>query len=303
MLMNVLFYPPVNALVRHILRPFASWIHPDLHPRITGIVKVALESGNSLLLKVNPTSYLGKVLFFRGIEAYEWHAVKIFIDVAKQSKYFLDIGANIGYYSCLGALHNPRLRVFSFEPFWSPYKFLLENIILNNLSTITPVQKALSNCIEKKQFFVSQDPSFTQLDDHLTTTGGFNQVLSSRTSLTQNFEVETDTIDRYWSASDCRHEVVDLIKIDTEASEHLVLAGGANVLGNHQPVIFCEVLPGQVGAEIERLVKAYGYLIFSVREEGLVPAPSLRNAMMEYKEYLFVHPNRISVVEKYLVHA
>ena len=282
------------------MKPFARWIPPDYHPRVTGTISVPFDGSKKLLLKVNPTSYLGKVLFFRGVEGYEWHSVKIFLEMARQSRNFLDVGANIGYYSCIAAIVNPDLRVVSFEPLPSAYKYLQDNIALNGCENIEPILLALSDKVETRSFFVSHDPTFAELDDHLTTTGGFNEELSSRTNMTRELNVETDRADQYWERRYGSEERIDLIKLDTEASEHLVLEGACGILADHQPIIFCEVLPDQIGEQIETILRRNNYRMFSIRKEGLFPVNSLEDAVIEHKEYIFAHSSQVDRVERFM---
>ena len=298
--MNPLFWPFVNTLVRFLLKPIAPFLNPDLHPRVNGTIRVKMQKPKSLRLRVNPTSYLGKVLFFRGIEGYEWPSIRVFIEVAKQSTNFFDVGANIGYYSCLAALHNPSLNIYSFEPLAGAKKYLCENIELNGFSNIQVIPKALSNQQGSTSFYVAHDSTFAHLQDHLTTTGGFNQSLSSRTPLTQEFQVETETADQIWEDCVGSGEQLDLMKLDTEASEHLVLEGAAVILERDKPLIFCEVLPDMVGEEIERIIQSHNYLMYSVSEAGLKLTDSIVDQRTSSNDYVFVHPQRLNQIRAYL---
>jgi FkbM family methyltransferase len=58
---------------------------------------------------------------------------------------FYDIGANIGVYAVYAATLYPKLPVFAFEPFPSNFYHLCQNIFLNNINNITPVNIAIGN--------------------------------------------------------------------------------------------------------------------------------------------------------------
>ena len=191
--MNPIFWPRVNYVVRHAMRPFARFLPIDWHPRVTGELDVVVDEDKRFRLACNPTSFLAKVLFFQGVQGYEYHSVRVFLEAARQSSVFLDVGANIGYYTLLASVQNPDVRVFSFEPLPAAYHYLERNIRLNCLEHVTLSRLALADKPGLEQFFVSKDPSFPDVEHHLTSTGGFNEALSSRSTLVESFEVETDT--------------------------------------------------------------------------------------------------------------
>ena len=75
------------------------------------------------------------------------------------------------------------------------------------------------------------------------------------------------TLDQY--VLDHPIQRIDLMKIDVESQEHRVLAGAANVLRHHRPVVFLEVLPGAATDELERIRRTHGYQSILCRPSGL----------------------------------
>lgn len=65
-----------------------------------------------------------------------WHALS-------DNDTFIDIGANVGYFTLLAAKRRPSCRVVAVEPFPSTYTALLENLNLNGCANVRVVQKAL----------------------------------------------------------------------------------------------------------------------------------------------------------------
>jgi FkbM family methyltransferase len=55
---------------------------------------------------------------------------------------------------------------------------------------------------------------------------------------------------------------VDLIKIDTETTEHLVLQGANNILQRDEPIIICEVLKGETEKLLHSVLDNSNYNIF-----------------------------------------
>ena len=58
------------------------------------------------------------------------------------------------------------------------------------------------------------------------------------------------TVDDFVSAHDVR--AVDLVKIDTEATEDSVLAGMTQTLARDRPAVVCEILPGGPATAVRR---------------------------------------------------
>ena len=58
---------------------------------------------------------------------------------------FVDIGANLGYFSILVSKMNPKSMVYSYEPMPFLYDSLKRNIEINDLSNVMAIQSAVSN--------------------------------------------------------------------------------------------------------------------------------------------------------------
>ena len=100
-----------------------------IHP--SGTIKFKLDAlTQEIKFKTNQTNYLTKILFWERKRGFEY--TSIFIELIKDLDVFIDVGANIGYYSILGAKMNPNLKVFSFEPSIGPMIYLSENIKIND---------------------------------------------------------------------------------------------------------------------------------------------------------------------------
>ncbi len=300
--MNPLFWPPVNYAVRHLMRPLAPWLHYDYHPRITGEFTVQVAPQTRIRLATNPTSFMAKRLFFEGAAAYEWGSMRCFLSLVQSAQTFCDVGSNLGYYAVVATAHNPDVQVHAFEPLPGAFHYLRRNIRLNGADhQIAAHPVALSDTAGTETFHVAIDPTFAHLDHHLTATAGFNKTLSSRTPLTRSFEVQTQTLDQYARAH--LNRPIDLLKIDTEASEHRVLWGGQDVLRTDRPVIFCEVLPGRIEDELEQIFSAANYQCYRACPASLQPVQALAPEDDSEREYLMVPREKRDDVEAHLAQA
>ena len=58
---------------------------------------------------------------------------------------FVDVGANLGYFSVLVSKMNPESMVYSYEPMPFLYASLKRNIEINELSNVVAIQSAISD--------------------------------------------------------------------------------------------------------------------------------------------------------------
>lgn len=297
--MNPIFYPSLNFFVRHLMKPIARWLPEQAHPRVTGTIRVEITKGQNIFLHCNPTSFLSKRLFFRGVAGWEPNAASVLMRLFRRSALFLDVGANIGYYTLLAKACQPALRVLSVEPAPDAFLYLEKNVRLNRFRGVRCVRKALSEAPGTATFHLAVDPVFKELRHQLTATAGLDERVSARSPIMRTFEVETGTVDRLVEEQ-FPGEQVDLIKLDTEASEHRVLHGAGQVLSRHRPVLLCEVLPDTIGAELEVLFREHDYRALRICADGLEEVRRLGGHAFEEKEHLVVPAERCAEVRDWL---
>lgn len=109
--------------------------------------------------------------------------------IIKKDYRVIDIGANMGYYSILfSKLVGDTGTVHAFEPEPANMRLLSANLLINNCSNITPVQKAVSSKNNIEKLYLSTD----NLGDHRLF------VSDARPSC----EVETVSLDEFFP-NDC----------------------------------------------------------------------------------------------------
>jgi FkbM family methyltransferase len=118
-------------------------------------VCIALPNGSELRLARNAGVTLASNLAWHGLEGYEPATARTLRFFFERSRTFVDVGANYGFYSLLGALWNSSLRVLAFEPVPEIYDGLKRNITLNHVNDrVTPVCQALSNTSGTATFYL-----------------------------------------------------------------------------------------------------------------------------------------------------
>jgi len=127
----------------------------------------------------------------------------------------LDIGANIGYYTVLGAvLVGKSGRVIAYEPDEENYRLLEENLIINGIDNVHPFQLAVADYNGSADIYLSKD---NRGDHRLFDCGDGRD--KKRTRVVKGGE--------HFSAISGR---VDFIKIDTQGSEYHVIKGFQDVI-------------------------------------------------------------------------
>ncbi len=135
---------------------------------------------------------------------------------------FYDVGANVGYYSLLAAKYVDNTgEVIAFEPFPKNIEYLSHHILLNRLTNIKIIPKALSDHSGKDKFFCGNEASSC----HINPEG--------------NIEVTVSTLDAILKEESIRPP--DIIKVDIEGSEIDFLKGAVNILKINSPLIFMAV--------------------------------------------------------------
>ena len=140
---------------------------------------------------------------------------------------FLDIGANIGWYSLIIAKFYKKLKVHSFELIKKTYNFLLKNVKCNFLSNIKAYNFGLYNENKKIIFYTYPEG-----------TGNSSiQILSKKKTL--KYKCNVKVLDDFISKKKIK---VDFIKCDAEGAELFVFLGAKKCLLNDKPIVFCEML-------------------------------------------------------------
>ena len=90
---------------------------------------------------------------------------------------------------------------------------------------------------------------------------------------------------------------IALIKLDTEATEHLVLDGASSTIQNQRPIILCEVLPDRLEDEIQSRVEAMDYLAFNITHLGLKQITDLSHEIGSTNDHLFCPREKLDTIQ------
>ncbi|GEP44586.1 hypothetical protein BGE01nite_38770 [Brevifollis gellanilyticus] len=170
---------------------------------------------------------------------------------------FLDIGANVGYFSLLLARHQPQSRVFAFEPNPAISTLLADSIERGGLGDRLSLHTfAASDSVGSVSFRVEGDNS-----GHSRLVGGPESAASAE----QTLQVETVRLDD-WLPPQLGGRQIQVVKIDVEGAELRVLRGMEKLLAQHRPALVVEAYDehlaefGDSCASLRSWLKAAGYV-------------------------------------------
>jgi FkbM family methyltransferase len=286
----------MNRIIRNILRVFNNFGLISFVIPPSGKFKVKLKNKEEVTFVTNQTSFLTSIIYWKGL--YEFEYSKIFIDLIESMSLFVDVGANIGFYSVLASKLSKNIQVYAFEPASGPFKFLEKNININNLqSSITPFMVALSGKNGAIDFYEYKNPKYSYLKYNL---GGVSSELNLKETANLNkTRVKSITIDDFIKEESIYE--IDLIKLDTEGTEDKILKAGNILLKKIRPIIICETLFNNIEIELDGLMRKNDYLFYNSLGNKLQKVETIiRKTDNGIRDCFFVPIEKEHLVTKYL---
>jgi FkbM family methyltransferase len=211
----------------------------------------------------------------------------------------MDVGSNIGYFTVLANAYHPNIKTYSFEPARGAFHFLSKNILQNQCSNSTPIQTALSDMNGRIDFYELKNKKFPYLTHFLN--GANTTVVKNYNVPTSKYSVDCCTLDDFVS----KHTIqkLDLIKLDTEFTEHLILSAAENTLLQFQPIVIAEVYP-EISDTIFTFPSRIGYQLFHLIDTKLrkidsfkqIPASTNRN-------FFFIPSQKIYLLKDHIIYS
>ncbi|MBK8321736.1 MAG: FkbM family methyltransferase [Betaproteobacteria bacterium] len=201
-----------------------------------------------------PDHFISKELVDRGI--WEPYETQVLLSHLREGSVFLDLGANIGYYTVLASKRcGPGGRVHAFEPEPVNFSLLERNVALNGCENVNLVHAAASDADGHTELYLSD---FNQGDHRLY----------ANEAGREHVRVRTVSMDSHFAGSST---IVDLVKMDTQGCEARIVAGMVGLMEANRGrlAMIVEYWPfGLEGAgdDAEGLVRRLAPFGFRVRE-------------------------------------
>jgi len=252
---------PRLPLLKHpILHYKNKWLHHKCkYGKSPKGVVIKESNGVKFLYDFN----LGKMVKSMFFGCYDFEIMLLMKKYLKPGSVFIDVGANIGYFSTIAAgIVGREGQVHSFEPVPMYYRYALRSAELN------PEYMIIVN-----NFALGETNGFASIANHQRNIGGSSMVPGFIPSedVQEIFSVEVRRLDEYIKNLGLLN--ISLIKIDTEGFELPVLLGASNFFDESRgclPPVITEVSPEAfkcMDCDVNELVgfmSGFGYKTYSI---------------------------------------
>lgn len=207
-----------------LIKEFARIVFGKMLPQIAYPVVCGPLKGAKFILGTLSGDGSGASVYFNLTEPAQ---TSFFVNSLNDGQVFFDIGANVGYYTILGArIVGSQGKVFAFEPVIRNLSYLYRHTILNNASNVTIISAACSDTLSLSEF----SSGYNFATGYMTNNSHFEN-----DSYELHYPVPTVTVDAI-----VQHLGVspDVIKIDVEGAEYSVLVGAKRTVSKAKPKIF-----------------------------------------------------------------
>ena len=216
-----------------------------------------VQTKDGFLLRLNPRNEEHRRICYYG-EHDERYELALLRKIIRPGDVFWDIGANVGYYSCLAArLVRASGRVVAFEPAPTTRKFLEDNIRLNAFGNISVLPYAIGE---------HDGVAAIHMIDPALGEGTASLNASDDKSFSVNVEVRR--LDDLYS----KLPPPMLVKIDVEGVFGQLWRGARGFFSEHAPIVMAELkgeafvsAAGNLGEEIAAL----GYSMFEIHKRSI----------------------------------
>ena len=219
--------------------------------------KIQLPNGNTMNLPIN--SRFASEICVTNCNV-DWGSEQILIENLESDQVFLDVGANIGYYSLLTANHVNK--VYAFEPDERNLKLLHRNI--ENINNIEIINQPVYSQVQEIQFDTGDCSEVSHIVVNPNTTKNF-----------QSVKLTTTTLDNF---ADCNQGLsITGIKIDVEGADFDVLLGAGKLIERHSPLIIAEFF--NLKHELFEYIDNFKYEVFAFTK----PLLNIKNSLHKFK--------------------
>lgn len=262
---------------------------------VSGIIKIYLNEKELKFFARSDDGTVSTLFYERNYV--ETKELNLFAHLARKSKTIIDVGANTGLYSIVGAKQNPEATVYALEP--NPINLirLKKNIELNQLHNITLIEKALGQDTMEVSFTV---PKQNVISDTSSVLPEFSRSTYKGEVEWKEIKVEQTSLDILFN--NYKFKTAELVKIDVEGYEVNVFEGAKTFFTKYSPIILCEIFLSSYKKQyFENFLEEYGYFAYLVLKEGIIRLDGRLETNHDGLNYLFARGKTKSVFTSYKV--
>ncbi len=171
---------------------------------------------------------------YAGGQIHERSVTEMLIKSLDGSKCFVDIGTNLGWYTCLACTHMPNGTIYGFEMDDLTFSLLKKNIAINNCNNVEVHNMAVSDSageVSYEREINRPNPSFSMNTSATDKSSG------------RFVSINSIALDDFLESKELNPDVV---KIDVEGAEMLVLKGMIQTIKQFKPTLFLEIHPQNI---------------------------------------------------------
>lgn len=297
LLYKVLYQPFINLVLRNSLKPLVKLLGKTLPISVSGKLSLKYKTAR-FHLHTNQTCYVTQSLFMEGCEAYEF--TPLFEHLIKQSDVFFDVGANIGYFTVLAEKLNEKVKTFAFEPSVGPKHYLHLNVQSNKLKNVKVIEKAVAEVNGILEFYEVINAKYPWIKYQLSGANSLQNQFGE--SKSKHYKVSTTTLSAVMAENNLKQ--LDLIKLDTECTEHYILKSSIETINTYQPIIICEVYDVIEDAVQEVINSLSDYVVYNYQNHKLKHINNFKEVVGSSAEFdrnfVFCPKSKINRIENFL---
>lgn len=234
--------------------------------------------------------YDPNLAFQESIQRFEPFTGELIISHLKPDGVFLDIGANIGWFTLIAAQAREKAKIYSFEPNPGAFKALCKNVEANKYRNVTPVHSAVSNHNGTIKLFVKKDHNGMERWDWSSTTLRTEQGYTTANSI----DVPETTIDSFFLNKSSNR--VDLIKMDIEGGEPAAFKGMKKTLSENPNIVVVSefsYFDSEEGYGYLKEWEALGFHFYRINEKKKELVPQTMDEVVHTPMAIRVHSSNI----------
>jgi FkbM family methyltransferase len=214
-------------------------------------------------LELDLTDRMQSVIYL--MRCHEPETEVVFKEIAKTTNTFIDVGANIGYFSFLVKQMSPQAQIHSFEPLPKNIESYKKNRELNSFSDMHLYESCVADRMGETEFLI---PPLGE--------SGWGRMAHRELFSGQKIKRDVITLDQF--CAEKKITKVDLMKIDVEGYEMKVLQGAKQLIEKSRPKICieinepCLVDTGTSGAEIFSYLQERAYQMYALDKQRTLVA-------------------------------
>ena len=218
----------------------------------------------------------------------EWEVMEtsFVLNNVKERDVFIDVGANIGYFSMLAARQRAK-AIFSFEPVPKTYEMLAKNIAYNGFEGI----------VRTFNLALGSEEQTLEFTDSIGPKNHVRYYTDDNHSKKRTIKVRATTLDKFVAGTE-EIKQMDFIKIDVEGFDYNVLLGAKNCIARFEPTVLIEVQAHRLAKfnsspdQIFDFFKAFGYKHLCITDNAILPGQNPEDDIEKGRDFVFYPPSR-----------